>query len=210
MSEPLRLILVDDDPKSRAALAFGLEREGLRVLRAGRGDEADRLLDDGRGDALAVHLGAGGDGAGLVRRLRRRPGPLATIPVVALGDDDRRLEALAAGADDFLVKPAFVRDAACLVRLLGLPKEGASPRAWAGPLEAVGEPIYLIRALVAARRTGVVALARGMRRGEVRLFEGEVTSAQLGVLHGIAAFHQLLLWRHARFDLRAESVVRRQ
>jgi hypothetical protein len=51
---------------------------------------------------------------------------------------------------------------------------------------------------------------RGLRRGEVRFYKGEVTSAQVGLIHGQAAFHQLLLWTDARFDFSHEDIVRRQ
>ena len=59
-------------------------------------------------------------------------------------------------------------------------------------------------------RSAVLTLMRGLRRGEVRFFHGEVTSAQVGLIHGQAALHQLLLWTEARFDFRHEDVVRRQ
>src|SRR6185436_5081173 len=55
-----------------------------------------------------------------------------------------------------------------------------------------------------------LTLVRGLRRGEVRFFEGEVTSAHMGGLHGQAGFHQLLLWSEARFEWRHEPVVRRR
>ena len=62
-----------------------------------------------------------------------------------------------------------------------------------------------MRALSASSSKGVLTLVRGFRRGELRLYEGEVTSAQLGGLHGLAAFHQLLLWPEARFELQAKA-----
>ncbi len=45
---------------------------------------------------------------------------------------------------------------------------------------------------------------------EVRFYRGEVTSAQVGLIHGQAALHQLLLWTDARFDYHHEDIVRRQ
>src|SRR5258706_13347253 len=50
----------------------------------------------------------------------------------------------------------------------------------------------------------------GLPGGEVRFFNGEVTSAQVGLIHGQAALHQLLLWTDARFDFSHEDIVRRQ
>src|SRR5262249_47795115 len=51
---------------------------------------------------------------------------------------------------------------------------------------------------------------RGLRRGEIRFFHGEITSAEVGLIHGQAAFHQLCLWTDARFDFQYEDIVRRQ
>ena len=59
-------------------------------------------------------------------------------------------------------------------------------------------------------RSAVLTLIRGLRRGEIRFYRGEVTSAQVGLIHGQAAFHQLLLWTDARFDFAHEDIVRRQ
>jgi len=56
----------------------------------------------------------------------------------------------------------------------------------------------------------VLRLTREGRRGELRFHHGELTSALAGRAHGLAAFHQLLLWPDARFDWRTESVVRQQ
>src|SRR5262249_32342141 len=69
---------------------------------------------------------------------------------------------------------------------------------------------HLARALSAAGRTGVLFVSRSNRRGELRLYHGEITSAQAGVHHGLAALHQLLLWPEAEFEWHAETVVRRQ
>jgi hypothetical protein len=68
----------------------------------------------------------------------------------------------------------------------------------------------LVRALSAIGRSAVLTLIRGLRRGEVRFYRGEVTSAQVGLIHGQAALHQLLLWTDARFDFAHEDIVRRQ
>jgi hypothetical protein len=115
---------------------------------------------------------------------------------------------LAAGATLFLARPAFVKDVVTLGRVVSMPRDSFEP-GWGGELDGL-HLYYIVRALGAARHSGVLALFRGGRRGELRFFEGEVTSAQVGALHGQAAFHQLLLWPDAAFDLRVESVVRRQ
>jgi PAS domain S-box-containing protein len=60
----------------------------------------------------------GVDGLGLVRRIRRAP-PIHTVPLVVLSaraGEEARLEALDAGADDYLVKPFSARELIARVR----------------------------------------------------------------------------------------------
>ena len=45
MSEPIDILLVDDEPRNLDALEVILSDPGYRLIRAGGGDEALRLLD---------------------------------------------------------------------------------------------------------------------------------------------------------------------
>jgi hypothetical protein len=99
-----------------------------------------------------------------------------------------------------------VRDIITLGRFLRYPKKGDQVT---GDLAELAL-FHLARALGAAGRTGVLYLARGGRRGELRFYHGEITSAQAGAHHGLAALHQLLLWPEATFEWHTETVVRRQ
>src|SRR6202007_2891395 len=104
-----------------------------------------------------------------------------------------RTEASSAGADEIVVRPAYLRDVVTLTRLLrGVPH---APRDHLVVHMVETPGVYtLVRALAALGRSAVLTLIRGLRRGEVRFFNGEVTSAQVGLIHGQAALHQLLLW----------------
>lgn len=220
MAAPSRVLLAfgtprgdeadEADRQAIASLATGFGREGLPV-ESGLG--ADELLARAAIDDLVVLSTGVGDVAAALGGLRARLGVPATPehgvpPVIVIGDGQRRGDALAAGANAFIPKPAFVKDVVTLGRILCMPREGFEP-GWGGELDSL-HLYYIVRALGAAGKTGVLSLNRNGRRGELRFFEGEVTSAQVGALHGQAAFHQLLLWPDATFDLRAESVVRRQ
>ncbi|HEY8145916.1 MAG TPA: DUF4388 domain-containing protein [Kofleriaceae bacterium] len=131
------------------------------------------------------------------------------VPILYVGNGIARPQAVDQGASEFLGQPAFVRDAVTMARLLASPKR-ENPKVLTGDLAQHFGFYYLVRALSSVKRTGVLTLVRGLRRGELRFFEGEVTSAQAGMLHGLAAFHQLLLWTEGRFELRPEDVVRRR
>ena len=57
---------------------------------------------------------------------------------------------------------------------------------------------------------GPITVSRTYFNDDTLFYEGEVTSAQVGLIHGQAAFHQLLLWTDARFELHRKELVRRQ
>jgi DNA-binding response OmpR family regulator len=97
----LRVLVVEDDPAIGTQLARGLARAGCRptvVRRATDAFDTDAsliLLDLGLPDL---------DGIELCRRLRRRSA-VPIIVVTARGAESDRVDALDAGADDYIVKP---------------------------------------------------------------------------------------------------------
>jgi len=102
-----RLVLVDDDDGSRAAMATGLRRVGYEVVEFDAGEAALTLLASGEpADVLITDVRMPGiDGYEVVRRVRSlRPG-MAVLMVTAFGDVDGAVQALQGGADDYLTKP---------------------------------------------------------------------------------------------------------
>jgi FixJ family two-component response regulator len=206
MSRASRIVIADADAKHTALLAYGFEREGMAPAPVTHAEDALKAAPEA--DALVVGLADAGD-VQLIRLLRGPGGAAPKVPVVATGDETLRAQALNAGAVDFLPRPAFVRDVVTLTRLAMLGK-GAAPSVWQGDLADFAGIFYLVRALTHAQRTGVMTLVKGLRRGELRFYAGEVTSVQSGGLHGMAALHQVLLWTEGKLELRVEPVVRRQ
>jgi hypothetical protein len=210
MSVISRLILVQPDTLLRESLRFGFEREGVAVAACGSGDAFDPDLFD-KPVQLVIAGGRTGDEARSVLALLRAVLSDAALkpPVLYVGNGIPRSQALDEGATEFLGQPVFVRDAVTVARLLASRKPD-NPAVLTGNLGEHFGLFYLVRAISALGRRGVLTLVRGMRRGELRFWDGEVTSAQVGPLHGLAALHQLLLWTEGRFELRPEDVVRRQ
>lgn len=133
------------------------------------------------------------------------------VPILCLGPAAlSRSAALAAGADECLPQPVFVRDAVTIGQLLVSAARAGRRHMVEGHLSDYGGVFFLIRAMAAMGRSAVLSMVRGLRRGELRFYRGEITSAQVGVLHGLAAVHQLLLWSRAHFELRDEEVVPRR
>ena len=99
------ILLVEDDAPTRRALEANLEAHGYGVRAAVDGEEALVLWELRRPDLVLLDLGLPGiDGIGVLRRVRRD----ATTPVVILsarGQERDKVEALDAGADDYLAKP---------------------------------------------------------------------------------------------------------
>ena len=210
MSVISRLILVQPDARIRESLRFGFEREGVAVTSVTATDELDPAPFAEPAEVVIAGGRSAEEASAVLAKVR---GALVwcgrEVPILYVGNGIARPQAIDAGAAEFLGQPAFVRDAVTVARLLASPKR-ENPKVLVGDLAQHFGLYYLVRALSAVRRTGVLTMVRGLRRAELRFFEGEVSSAQAGLLHGLAAFHQLLLWTEGRFELRPEDVVRRR
>jgi CheY-like chemotaxis protein len=111
------LLLVEDDQAARQALAAYLDRRGYRVDEAGSAHEAFRAWDRRRADLVVLDLGLPDlDGVQVVRRIRRE----GSTPIIILsGRDDERdkVDALDAGADDYLTKPFGIGELLARIRV---------------------------------------------------------------------------------------------
>ena len=115
MTPPLRILVVDDDPRVRAGLAGALGATAGVALVAVTGSPARALAvaAAGRADVALVDalLPADADGVALVRRLSPH------VPVVAISlDGTCRRDALAAGAVAYLEKDGSLDDLVATLR----------------------------------------------------------------------------------------------
>lgn len=101
-----RLLIVDDDPEIASALVRGLALHGYHAEAAHRADLAlERLGDDAFAGAIVdVMLGAD-SGLDLVRAARARGVAVPILMLSALTEVEDRAAGLAAGANDYVVKP---------------------------------------------------------------------------------------------------------
>jgi two-component system response regulator HydG len=102
-----RIVLVDDDDGSRAAMATGLRRVGYEITEFDSGEGALAPFEAGEPvDVLITDVRMPGmDGYELVRRVRVLRPEIAVLMVTAFGDVDGAVQALQGGADDYLTKP---------------------------------------------------------------------------------------------------------
>lgn len=107
--EPLRILVVDDNPDVATALAMLLNLLGYAVETAASGPEALETARRQRPRVAMLDIGIPGmDGLELARRLRAEypdPGELLLVALTGLGHEQARERSLAAGFDEHLVKP---------------------------------------------------------------------------------------------------------
>jgi DNA-binding response OmpR family regulator len=96
------VLVVEDDAGIATQLVRGLTRGGYQVQHVTTGAEA---LSRATPDVVLLDLELpDGDGVNVCRKLRERSA-VAIIVVTAFGEEPDRVNALDAGADDYLVKP---------------------------------------------------------------------------------------------------------
>lgn len=104
--EPARILVVEDDRSLRELLLEELEEEGHRTRVAGSAEEAVALLPGFSPDLVVSDLRlTDADGLELLRHVRGVETPPAFVIITAFGTVARAVQALKAGADDFLTKP---------------------------------------------------------------------------------------------------------
>jgi len=104
---PIRVVVVDDDPLVRSALALmlGGQADITVVGEAGDGREGLAVVRELRPDVVLMDIRMPRlDGLAATRELHARPDPPHVIVLTTFDADDQVVGALAAGADGFLLK----------------------------------------------------------------------------------------------------------
>lgn len=108
---PARILVVDDEPTPRMAIAEGLNLMGYQADEAASGEEALRKLAAEPYDLMLLDLRMPGlDGVEVMRRVRHTYTDLQVIVLTAYGSLESAIEAVRAGAADYLLKPCSLRD----------------------------------------------------------------------------------------------------
>lgn len=108
--DPHTVLVIEDDPNTKALVALYLEREGFGVVTAGDGPTGLALAERHRPVMVILDLMLPKmDGWEICRRLRR----FSEVPVIMLtarGEEIDRVAGLTLGADDYIVKPFSPRE----------------------------------------------------------------------------------------------------
>lgn len=100
-----RILVVDDDPQIRRVMRTTLTANGYEVSDARSGEEALERLRGGRYDLLLLDVNMPGMGGLETCRTVRSDSDLAIIMLTVRNSEKDKVEALDAGADDYVVKP---------------------------------------------------------------------------------------------------------
>jgi two-component system OmpR family response regulator len=102
----MKLLVVEDDPRTRSFIAQGMRESGHTVDEADDGPTGlDLALVDAYDVLVVDRMLPGCSGLDLVRAVRAQGLSTPCLILTALGAVEDRVEGLNAGADDYLVKP---------------------------------------------------------------------------------------------------------
>ncbi|QGG55046.1 response regulator transcription factor [Paenibacillus sp. B01] len=114
--QSLTVLVVDDEERIRRVLRMYLQKEGYIVREAVDGQTALQMATEDRYDIILLDVMIPGmDGIKVCSHLRR----MKNTPIIMLtakGEEDSRLKAFKAGADDYVVKPFSPREVIYRVR----------------------------------------------------------------------------------------------
>ena len=116
MNKPL-ILIVEDDPPIRNLISIALETHDYRFLSASNGGTAIMEASSHNPDIMLLDLGLPDlDGVEVIRKIRSWSN-LPIIVISARSDDSDKIEALDAGADDYLTKPFSVDELLARLRV---------------------------------------------------------------------------------------------
>src|SRR3546814_527202 len=106
MSDPvIHIVIVEDEKHIRQFLRMTLQAEGILVTEAATAKEGVAKISMQKPDLVILDLGLPDrDGIEVIRQLRT----WARLPILVLsarGEEEQKVDALDAGADDYLTKP---------------------------------------------------------------------------------------------------------
>ena len=125
----MKILIADDDPQLLRALRITLTAKGYEIITAADGEEAISLAADERPDVLLLDLGMPRfDGLDVIHAIRGWSDAPILVVSGRTGAGDK-VEALDAGADDYVTKPFLVEELLARIRTLTrrIPEQEASP-----------------------------------------------------------------------------------
>ena len=113
-----QILVVEDDPPIRTLIATTLKTHEYKYLLAKNGEEAILQASSYAPDVVFLDLGLPDiDGIEIIKRIREWSN-MPIIVISARSEDEDKIEALDAGADDYLTKPFSVEELLARLRVM--------------------------------------------------------------------------------------------
>ncbi len=133
-----KIVLIEDDADLFALLKYNLEKEGFAMAGAQTGKGALELCRRERPDLILLDIMLpDSDGLDICKGIRQHP-ELAHIPVIFLtarASETDRIVGLELGANDYIVKPFFVRELIARIKIHFRGQSAPNRLLKSGPLE---------------------------------------------------------------------------
>src|SRR5450759_5351699 len=101
-----RVLIADDEKNMRWVLGQSLSSEGYEIVEAADGKEALSSVEEQAPDVMVLdHKMPSPDGMEVLRRIRGKGGTFPIIMLTAHGNVETAVEAMKAGATEYLTKP---------------------------------------------------------------------------------------------------------
>jgi two-component system, OmpR family, KDP operon response regulator KdpE len=111
------ILVTDDDPDLRRVLRMTLDALGFAVAESSNGEGAIREVDVRRFDAVLMDVNMPGmGGIEACRRIRKNNPQLQILMLTVRDRESDKVEALDAGADDYITKPFSIPELAARLR----------------------------------------------------------------------------------------------
>jgi len=150
----VKILIADDDPQILRALRITLSARGYEVDTAADGREALKRATEGHPDIIVLDLGMPGlTGIEVIEAVRA----WSTVPILVVSgrsDSLDKVEALDAGADDYVTKPFAADELLARIRALGR----RTPTAVDEPVVSFGDVSVDLAAHVVTRAGATVRL----------------------------------------------------
>jgi two-component system, OmpR family, KDP operon response regulator KdpE len=139
--EPL-ILVVDDEKSIRNFVRLSIETQGYKCIETDNGTSALMLAFSQNPDILILDLGLPDiDGIDVIKKLRM----VSQIPIIVIsarGHEREKVEALDAGADDYLTKPFGVPELLARIRVM------LRHKSFGGASKETADPVFKVKDMV--------------------------------------------------------------
>ena len=113
----VNVLIVEDEPKMRRLLELNLGEDGFTTLSAGDAETGLKVLRENAVDLVVTDLKLPGmDGLEFLQTIKRQNAALPVVVMTAFGSVETAVEAMKAGASDYVLKPFSLTEMRMVIR----------------------------------------------------------------------------------------------